>query len=158
MPNLNALRHGCCAVETILLPHEKQEDFESLKKEYQDTYENLGEFEQDLLNHAILSEWLHIRATKSYLETEFALYTETPSQANWTDDQHTKLNRALRYKTKHANDVRAHLKHLESFKRARRAEVKEAATIAVKKQTVELKLEQQKTEQMKLERGLRGRL
>ncbi len=79
MPNLNALRHGCCAVETILLPHEKQEDFESLTKEYQDTYENLGEFEQDLLHHAIL-------------------YTETPSQSNWTDDQHTKLNRALRYK------------------------------------------------------------
>jgi len=151
-PARNALRHGCCATADFLLPHENMEDFDALSKRLRDSYENLGEWEQDMLNDAILCQWLHIRATKAYLETEHDLYTETPRQADWTDDQHKKLTRALRYKTKHGNDVNAYLKHLEAFKRARRSEIKEAETIALKKQTVLLKLEQQKSKQMKLEK------
>jgi hypothetical protein len=107
--NQNALRHGCCARANFFLPTENKEDFVSLATKLNNAYENLGEWEQEMLNSAIESQWLFIRAAKAHTETEFALYTETPNQSDWTDDQHKKLNRALRYKTKHANDVNAHL-------------------------------------------------
>jgi hypothetical protein len=63
-----------------------------------------------------------------------------------------KLGRFLRYKTKHANDVRAHLKLLEGFKRKRRIETRETAAAALKQSKVDLKTEKEITKRNKSEK------
>lgn len=124
-PSRNALKHGCCALDTLILPAENVEDFRALEKSLRDAYETPTEWELDLLNHAIQAEWFHIRATKAYAQFEFSLYRSVPDPSEWTDAQHRNLARFLRYKTKHANDVAAHLKRLQAFKKVRPVPKKE---------------------------------
>jgi hypothetical protein len=151
-PAKNAIRHGCCAVESLILETEKIEDYRRLEQSLRAAYETLVDWELDILNHAIESEWFHVRATKAYAKVEAELYKATPDPADWTEEQHKKLGRFLRYKTKHANDVRAHLKLLEGFKRTRRIEVKETAAATLKQSKVALKTEKEITKRNKSEK------
>ena len=151
-PAKNAIRHGCCAVESLILETEKIEDFRRLEQSMRAAYETLLDWELDILNHAIESEWFHIRATKAYAKVEAELYKSTPDQTEWTEEQHKKLGRFLRYKTKHANDVRAHLKLLEGFTRKRRNETRETAAATLKQSKVDLKTEKEITKRNKSEK------
>jgi hypothetical protein len=74
-----------------------------------------------------------------------------PDPSEWSEEQHKKLGRFLRYKTKHASDVRAHLKLLEGFKRKRRIEAKETAA-TLKQSKVDLKTEKEITKRNKSEK------
>jgi hypothetical protein len=151
-PAQNAIRHGCCAVETMLLATEKIEDYRRLDQSMRAAYDTPTDWELDLLNHAIESEWFHIRATKAYAKVEAELHKATPDPTEWTEEQHKKLGRFLRYKTKHANDVRAHLKLLEGFKRQRGIETRETAAAVLKQSKVQLKTEKEITKRNKSEK------
>jgi hypothetical protein len=151
-PAQNAIRHGCCALESLIIETEKIEDYRRLEQSLSAAYETLVDWELDILNHAIESEWFHVRATKAYAKVEAELYKSTPDQTEWTEEQHKKLDRFLRYKTKHANDVRAHLKLLEGFKRKRRMESREAAAATLKQSKVDLKTEKEITKRNKSEK------
>jgi hypothetical protein len=151
-PAQNAIRHGCCALESLIIETEKIEDYRRLEQSLSAAYETLVDWELDILNHAIESEWFHVRATKAYAKVEAELYKSTPDQTEWTEEQHKKLGRFLRYKTKHANDVRAHLKLLEGFKRKRRMESREAAAATLKQSKVDLKTEKEITKRNKSEK------
>jgi hypothetical protein len=148
----NAIRHGCCAVEFLILETEKIEDYRRLDQSLRAAYETLVDWELDILNHAIESEWFHIRATKAYAKVEAELYKSTPDPSEWTEEQHKKLGRFLRYKTRHANDVRAHLKLLEGFKCKRRIESRETAATTLKQSKVDLKTEKEITKRNKSEK------
>ena len=115
-------------------------------------YDTPTDWELDLLNHAIESEWFHLRATKAYAKVEAELYKISPDPTEWSEDQHKKLGRFLRYKTKHANDVRAHLKLLEDFKRKRRIETRETTAATLKQSKVDLKTEKEITKRNKSEK------
>jgi uncharacterized lipoprotein YddW (UPF0748 family) len=115
-------------------------------------YDTPTDWELDLLNHALQCEWFHIRATKAYAKVEAELYKSTPDPTEWTEEQHKKLDRFLRYKTKHANDVRAHLKLLEGFKRKRRIESRETAAATLQQSKVHLKTEKESTNRNKSEK------
>jgi hypothetical protein len=115
-------------------------------------YETLVDWELDLLNHAIESEWFHVRATKAYAKVESELYKSTLDPTEWSEEQHKKLGRFLRYKTKHANDVRAHLKLLEGFKRKRLIETRGTAAATLKQSKVDLKTEKEITKRNKTEK------
>jgi hypothetical protein len=108
----------------------------------------LVDWELDILNHAIESEWFHIRAAK----VEAELYKSTPNPTEWTEEQHKKLGRFLRYKTKHANDVRARLKLLEGFKRKRHIETRDTAAATIEQSKVALKTEKEITKRNKSEK------
>jgi hypothetical protein len=151
-PAQNAIRHGCCAVESLILETEKIEDYRRLEQSMRAAYETLVDWELDILNHAIESEWFHFRATKAYAKVEAALYKATPEPADWTEEQHKKLGRFLRYKTKHANDVRARLKLLEGFKRKRHIETRETAAATIEQSKVALKTEKEITKRNKSEK------
>jgi hypothetical protein len=151
-PAQNAIRHGCFAVESLILESEKTEDYRRLDQSMRAAYETLVDWELDILNHAIESEWFHLRATKAYAKVEAELYKATPDPTEWTEEQHKKLGRFLRYKTKHANDVRAHLKLLEGFKRKRRLEIREAAAATLKQSKIDLKTEKEITKRNKSEK------
>jgi hypothetical protein len=148
----NALRHGCCAVESLILETEKIEDYRRLDQSMRAAYDTPTDWELDLLNHALQCEWFHIRATKAYAKVEAELYKSTLDPTEWTEEQHRKLGRFLRYKTKHANDVRAHLKLLEGFKRKRRIESRETAAATLKQSKVDLKTEKEITKHNKSEK------
>jgi hypothetical protein len=151
-PSQNAIRHGCCAVEALLLENEKIEDYRRLDQSMRAAYDAPTDWELDLLSHAIESEWFHLRATKAYAKVEAEIYKSTPDPAEWSEEQHKKLGRFLRYKTKHANDVRAHLKLLEGFKRKRQIEAKDAAAANLKQSKVDLKTEKEITKRNKSEK------
>jgi hypothetical protein len=151
-PAQNAIRHGCCAVESLLLETEKIEDYRRLDQSMRAAYDTPTDWELDLLNHAIESEWFHLRATKAYAKVEAELYKISPDPTEWSEDQHKKLGRFLRYKTKHANDVRAHLKLLEDFKRKRRIETRETTAATLKQSKVDLKTEKEITKRNKSEK------
>jgi hypothetical protein len=151
-PARNAIRHGCCAVESLILETEKIEDYRRLEQSMRAAYETLLDWELDILNHAIDCEWFHLRATKAYAKVEAELYKSTPDPTEWTEEQHKKLGRFLRYQTKHANDVRAHLKLLEGFKRKRRIENRETAAATLKQSKVDLKTEKEITRRNKSEK------
>jgi hypothetical protein len=148
----NAIRHGCCAVESLILETEKIEDYRRLQQSLRSAYETLVDWELDILNHAIESEWFHVRAAKAYAKVEAELYKATPDPTDWTEEQHKKLGRFLRYKTKHANDVRAHLKLLEGFKRKRRIESRDTAAATLKQSKADLKTEKEITTRNKSEK------
>jgi hypothetical protein len=151
-PAQNAIRHGCCAVETMLLATEKIEDYRRLDQSMRAAYDTPTDWELDLLNHAIESEWFHVRATKAYAKVESELYKSTLDPTEWSEEQHKKLGRFLRYKTKHANDVRAHLKLLEGFKRKRLIETRGTAAATLKQSKVDLKTEKEITKRNKTEK------
>ena len=110
-----------------------------------------------MLNHAIETEWFHIRATKAYAEVEAKLYQDTPNPADWTEDQHKKLSRFLRYKTKHAHDVNAYLKATGSLSsataaanlREQRANIVKHEKLESKQAKLESNQEKKQTEQDK---------
>jgi hypothetical protein len=151
-PAQNAIRHGCCAVESLILETENIEDYRRLEQSMRAAYETLVDWELDLLNHAIESEWFHVRATKAYAKVESELYKSTLDPTEWSEEQHKKLGRFLRYKTKHANDVRAHLKLLEGFKRKRLIETRGTAAATLKQSKVDLKTEKEITKRNKTEK------
>jgi hypothetical protein len=111
-PAQNAIRHGCNAVESLILETEKIEDYRRLEQSLLSAYDAPTAWELDILDHAIESEWFHLRATKACAKVEAELYNATCEPTDWTAEQRQKLARFLRYKTKHAKDSGAHLQLL----------------------------------------------
>jgi hypothetical protein len=90
-PAQNAIRHGCCAVESLILETEKIENYRRLEQSLRAAYDTPTDWELDLLNHAIESEWFHVRATKAYAKVEAELYKAAPDPTEWTEEQYKKL-------------------------------------------------------------------
>jgi hypothetical protein len=81
-PAKNAIRHGCCAVESLILETEKLEDYRLLEQSLRAAYDTPTDWELDILNHAIECEWFHIRATKAYAKVEAELYNPHRTKPN----------------------------------------------------------------------------
>ena len=118
----NALKHGCCANDTLLLPTESAEDLRALEVTWLKAYNPPTEAERHLVQELAHADWFLQRATRKYADVEAGLYTATPNPVDWTDQQERKLGRFLRYKTAHTNNVIKCRKAVEDFRRARAAE------------------------------------
>jgi len=118
----NALKHGCCADSTLLLPTESEEDLKALEAIWLKTYNPASEAERHLVQELAHADWFLQRATRKYHEVEASLDAANPNPADWTEAQDRKLGRFLRYKTAHTNNVIRCQKRLEDFRKARAAE------------------------------------
>jgi hypothetical protein len=131
---LNAMKHGCCAVEFSLLPTESAADFKVLEHIWLAAYNPSNEAERHLVTELVHADWLLQRTTRTVLDIETKLYTENPNPLDWTEQQQRTLGRFLRYKTASANHVIKCRKAIEDYRKARAAE-KAAAEKQKTKQT-----------------------
>jgi len=131
----NAIKHGCCAVDTLLLPTESADDLHTLENIWHKSYNPSTEAERHLVQELAHADWFLQRATRAYANVEAELYTQNPNPAQWTEAQDRKLGRFLRYKTAHTNNVIRCQKRVEDYRKARLAEklAAEKSAIAIER-------------------------
>jgi len=127
----NAIKHGCCAVDTLLLPTERIEDLQALENIWHKSYNPTNEAERHLVQELAHADWFLQRATRAYASVEAGLYAANPNPAEWTEAQDRKLGRYLRYKTAHTNNVIRCQKRVEDYRKARLAEKAAAEKSAI---------------------------
>ncbi len=115
----NSMKHGCCAVDTLLLPNESAEDLKALETSWLKAYNPNSEAERHLVAELVQADWMLQRTTRTYLDLEAKLYAESPNPLDWTEPQQRTLGRFLRYKTAHANTVHKCRKAIEDYRKAR---------------------------------------
>ena len=118
----NAIKHGCCAVDTLLLPTESADDLHTLETIWHKSYNPSTEAERHLVQELAHADWFLQRATRKYADVEAGLYTAVPNPMDWTEQQERKLGRFLRYKTAHTNNVIKCRKAVEDYRKARLTE------------------------------------
>ncbi len=89
---------GACS-NTIVLPDEDRAEWEALRAHWLYEYESTNPILISLAEQAALAEWFLRRANRRYHQTEQKLYADQPDFTLWTNDQHKKFERALRYRT-----------------------------------------------------------
>ena len=119
----NATKHGCCSNETLILPHESQEEFNSLEHSWFRAYEPKGEAETHLLRQMIHADWFLQRSIRTTADAEAKIYAAVTDVLEWTEDHHRTLARFLRYQTARTNQLAKHSKALEDYRKNRVAEV-----------------------------------
>ncbi len=117
--NTNALKHGCCAVDTLLLPHENAADLKALKNTWIKEFTPTTEAEQHMVQELVHADWFLQRATKALLEIEKRLYTEKPNPLDWSEAEHRTMGRFTRYRTAHTNAVAKCRKAIEDHRKAK---------------------------------------
>jgi hypothetical protein len=127
----NAMKHGCCAVDTLILPDENIEDYKALDQIWCRAYNPQTEPERHLVAELVQADWFLQRATRKYNEVESELYKSNPNPAEWTEAQDRKLGRFLRYKTAHTNTVIKCRKAIEDYRKAKLAETAAAEKSAL---------------------------
>lgn len=124
----------------LLVKDERQEDWEAVEKRWFDEYLPTEPFVAELVKEAAQAEWFRIRADREHDKLCEALF-ET-EQADWTEEQHKKYERCLRYQTtverrcqRTYARLEQHLRTRRIVEREERAEVRreEAATEPKKK-------------------------
>jgi hypothetical protein len=81
----------------MLRPGESQEDWERLYKTWLDKYAPVDDSERDLVFKAFENDWLERRALLQFQLLEERMHEVDP--LNWTDEEHKRFERFLRYKT-----------------------------------------------------------
>jgi hypothetical protein len=116
----NATKHGCCADDTLILKSESIEDYQALESAWFQAYKPKSDAEKHMVQELVNADWFQQRANRTVAQMEAQLMDETPNPMDWTDDQHKKLNRFMRYQTTRSNTCNRIRKALEDFL-ARRA-------------------------------------
>jgi len=127
----NAIKHGCCAVDTLLLPTESAEDLQALENIWHKAYNPATEVERHLVQELAHADWFLQRATRAHANVEAGLYAANPNPVEWTEAQDRKLGRYLRYKTAHTNNVIRCQKRVEDYRKACLAEKAAAEKSAI---------------------------
>ncbi len=121
-PSRNAMKHGCCADSTLIMPDENIEDYKALDQIWCRAYNPQSEPERHLIVELVQADWFLQRATRAYNDVEKSLYASNPNPADWTEAQDRKLGRFLRYKTAHTNNVIKCRKAIEDYRKAKLTE------------------------------------
>ena len=118
----NAVKHGCCSNETLILKTESQDDFDALERLWLTAYAPANEAEAKLIDDFILADWFHQRSTRTVAEIEARLIDNTPNPLDWCEQDQRTLGRFLRYQTARFNTLNKARKSVESYRKARAAE------------------------------------
>ncbi len=117
--NNNALKHGCCAIDALLLPHENAADLQSLENTWTKEFAPQTDTERHLVQELVHADWFLQRATKTLLEIEKRLYTEKPNPLDWSESEQRTVGRFTRYRTAHANAVAKCRKAIEDHRKTK---------------------------------------
>ncbi len=134
----NATKHGCCAVNTLLLPSEREEDFKSLEASWCRAYNPQTDAERHMVADLVNADWFFQRATRALAEIESSLHKSNPDPNTWTEDQERKLARHMRYKTAAGNIVAKARKAIEDYRKSRNTESDRASKLTIAKERLEV--------------------
>jgi hypothetical protein len=118
----NAVKHGCCSTETLILPNENSDDFKALEAMWFQSYSPAGDLEAHLLNQIIQADWFLLRATRTLADVESQIFTERFNPLDWTDRQHHAIQRFTRYQTTRRNEFNKAKKVLDDHRKIQATE------------------------------------
>ena len=118
----NAMKHGCCAAQTLLLPGESLNDLQALEATWVRAYSPATEAERHLLAELVQADWLLQRTTRAFVQVEAELYNIKANPAEWSETMERKFARHLRYRTAQTNLVAKARKAVEDYRKARLTE------------------------------------
>ena len=131
----NAIKHGCCSTETLILPSEKIEDFQALEATWFDAYSPKNDLETHLLNQIIQADWFLQRSNRALANIETKLYAYDVDPMQWNDNEHHALQRFTRYQTARRNEFNKAKKALDDHRKLQATEQRneEKQVIAVER-------------------------
>ena len=138
----NATRHGCCALEILILPTEKITDFEALEIAWFHAYKIDDEAAAHLIDLLVAADWLHQRSVRTLAEVEAKIFAAEPDPLLWTDNHHKALTRFQRYRTANQNAFNKARKAIDDYVKTRTTESHQAERLTIHKarlQAYELK-------------------
>jgi hypothetical protein len=117
----NAFRHGGCSDKHLILPTEKQEDFDNLLQYWLDHYECTSEDKEDrrFIQHLAEREWQFRRCEKLLDQAWFKYLSQNPDPEDWTPAQHSHLALLRRYRNAAERDYQTAWKNVEALRKNR---------------------------------------
>src|ERR1700753_1425238 len=82
----NSTKHGCCS-NKLILPGERQEEYDELLCGWMDAYEPTTKEAVYLVQEACTAQWFLIRNRGRYNEAEQRVCAEQPSAVDWSEEQ-----------------------------------------------------------------------
>jgi hypothetical protein len=120
----NAIKHGCCSTETLILPSEKIEDFQALEATWFESYSPKDNLETHLLNQVIQADWFLQRSNRALAQIETQIYRYDVDPMQWNDNEHHALQRFTRYQTARRNEFNKAKKALDDHRKMQAAEIR----------------------------------
>jgi hypothetical protein len=113
----NAIKHGCCSTDTLILPSENIEDFQALEATWFQAYSPKNDLETHLLNQVIQADWFLQRSNRALAKIETKLYGYDVDPMQWNDNEHHALQRFTRYQTARRNEFNKAKKALDDHRK-----------------------------------------
>jgi hypothetical protein len=133
----NAVKHGCCSNETLILATENIEDFKALESVWFQSYSPKDDLEAHLLNQIVQADWFLQRATRTLAGVEAQFYSEVPTPSDMYDCHHVALQRFMRYQTTRRNEFTKAKKVLDDHRKIQASEKRAAEKQAMEKEKAE---------------------
>ena len=136
----NSTKHGCTAAKTVLLPGEDREEWEQLRQGWLDDYDPGTHTSRSLVLKLAEADWFLLRNLRRYRAVEHELYEEQEDPLQWTEEQHKKLERFLRYRTTAERAFDRALRNLEQVRRTRMLDAEKRQKARERQALLELRL------------------
>ena len=96
----NSTTHGMRARPGLILPDERQEDFDEIEDGWREEYQPEGHAENTLVDAVILNQWLMKRAERRVLQAEAGAVEECGDDPHgWSEERRHTFELMQRYKT-----------------------------------------------------------
>jgi len=118
-PRLNAVKHGCCARSPVL-PGEDESLWRELEQDWLTEYNPQTATSKAFVTEAALAFWAKARCRRHLEQVEFSLSHK--NAMDWTNEDHQRYSRFLRYKTAADRSFSRAFKDLEYLRKARMSE------------------------------------
>ena len=120
----NAIKHGCCSTDTLLVGNETIEQFQALEATWFQAYSPKNGLETHLLNQVVQADWFLQRSNRALAKIETQLYTYDVDPMQWNDNEHHALQRFTRYQTTRRNEFNKAKKALDDHRKIQAAETR----------------------------------
>jgi hypothetical protein len=118
----NAVKHGCCAGDTLFLKTERIEGYKALEITWVQSYKPKSEAEKHMVQELVNADWFLQRANRTLAQVEAQIMDEAPNPLHWTEQHHKTFSRFQRYQVTRSNTFNRIRKALEDFLAKRAAE------------------------------------
>jgi hypothetical protein len=133
-PALNATKHGCCALDTLILPTENIKDLKALSAAWYRTYSPKQDTETHLVDQLVAADWLLQRSVRTLADLEAQILAEQSNPRYWSDDDHKAITRFQRYRTANQNAFTKCRRAIEDHYKSRVSDSRREDTHAIAKE------------------------
>jgi hypothetical protein len=113
----NAVKHGCCSTDTLLVGDETLDQFQALEAMWFQSYSPKDELETHFLNQIVQCDWFLQRVTRTLAVVEADVYSRMSMPINFNDYHHLAIQRFMRYQTARRNEFTKAKKALDDHRK-----------------------------------------